>query len=653
MIPEDAPGIRKYAHLFAPTKIGTLTASNAVKYAACSVSNFNHRDGSISRREMGRMEVICRTGAGMITNQGAYPDADGMGKAYDRQLSIADDRFIAGFAEIADMIHAHDAIAIQQILHGGRYGGIDSDHCLQAADVPQTLRHFRTPRMMTKEQIRECIQDHVLAARRALQAGFDGVEVTAFMGYLLANFLSSFTNTRSDEYGGSVQNRARFMVELVQAIKDEIQEKIFWIRLNGEELMDDQGGSTHEECIEFMRIAEAAGVDGISIVVGWHESRHGALARDLPSDQWLYLAERARSAVGVPLAFGPRFGDPIRANEALGKGTMDFWEVCRPFLADPDLLRKAAEDRVEQVRPCMGGLMCLSRMFRNLPYVCAVNPRLGHEYDPAYAVEPVAIPKKVLVIGGGPAGMECALTAARRGHDVTLMEKHKALGGQMRTAALEIESGGQAFSDLTASYEHQLAAAGVRVLLGEEATPKTVRALGVDVAVVATGARFERCTIPGADLPYVVYGDWTDPESIPAGQRVVVLSAERAGLVLAEHLAEAGRDVTIVGTGKVGPDVIPTFKWRHASWIEEHDLEVVTHAQVERIGSDGVHVVVEGTKRAIPADTVVVAGPRASVNELVRTLEFSVDELHVVGDAVLPRAVANAVHEGFRVGASI
>lgn len=650
MIRENAPGIRKYPHLFAPTKIGTLTARNAVKYAACSVSNFNHPDGSISRREMGRMEVICRTGAGMITNQGAYPDADGMGKAYDRQLSIASDRFIEGFAAIADLIHAEGAIAIQQILHGGRYGGIDSDHCLQAADVPQTLRHFRTPRMMTKAQIGECIQDHVQAARRALTAGFDGVEVTAFMGYLLANFLSSFTNTRSDEYGGSVTNRARFMVELVQAIKDEIQEKIFWVRLNGEELMDEQGGSTPDECIEFMRIAEEAGVDGISIVVGWHESRHGALARDLPSDQWLHLAERAKAAVGVPLAFGPRFGDPVRADEELGKGTMDFWEVCRPFLADPDLLNKAAEDQVEHVRPCMGGLMCLSRMFRNLPYVCSVNPRLGHEYDPAYAVEPVEVPKQVLVIGGGPAGMECALTAARRGHDVTLMEKHKALGGQMRIAALEIESGGQAFTDLTESYEHQLAAAGVEIRLGVEATPKSVRALGPDVAVVATGARFQPCRVPGADLPHVVYGDWTDPEKIPAGQRVVVLSSERAGLVLAEHLAVAGRDVTIVGTAKVGPDVIPTFKWRHASWIEEHGLEVVSHATVERIGADTVHLTVDGAPRVLPADTVVVAGPRTSVNDLVRTLEFSVDELHVVGDAVLPRAVSNAVHEGFRIG---
>lgn len=653
MIRQDMPGVAKFAHLFAPTRIGGLTAKNAVKYAACSVSNFNNPDGSITEREMGRMEVIAKTGAGMITNQGAYPDEAGMGKAYARQLSIAHDRYIDGFARVADLIHRHDAIAIQQILHGGRYGGFDADHCLQSSDRPQTLRHFRPPRKMTKQEIQECIRDHALAARRALKAGFDGVEVTAFMGYLLANFLSSFTNDRTDEYGGSVQNRARFMVELIEAIKEEIQGKILWIRLNGAELLDDQGGSTPEECLEFMRLAEMAGVDGISIVVGWHESAQGALARDLPSDQWLYLAERAKANVNVPIAFGPRYGDPAMANEALGAGKMDFWEVCRPFLADPLLLHKVAENRTEEVRPCIGGLMCLSRMFRNLPYICAVNPRLGHEYDPAYAQTKAEIAKRVVVIGGGPAGMECALTAARRGHEVTLFEKGDALGGQTRIASLEIEEGSKAFKKLVASHVKQLEAAGVKVELNTEVTPQLVRKLSPDVAVVATGAEFAPSRIPGADLPLVTYGDWTLPERIPEGRKVVVLSAERAALVLAEHLAAGGREVTIVADGKVGADVIPTFKWRHAAWMREHGLEVITGAAVERITENGVHIVQGDKPRVLPADHVVIAGPRRPVNELIRELEFSVDELYSVGDAVLPRSLASAFHEGFRVGNAI
>ncbi|MHC5011831.1 MAG: FAD-dependent oxidoreductase, partial [Planctomycetota bacterium] len=364
-------------------------------------------------------------------------------------------------------------------------------------------------------------------------------------------------------------------------------------------------------------------------------------------------AERAKGAVDVPIAFGPRYGDPVRADQALGEGTFDFWEVCRPFLADPELLHKTAENRVKEIRPCIGGLMCLSRMFRNLPYVCAVNPRLGHEYDPAYTVEPAPASKRVLVIGGGPGGMECALTAARRGHEVTLVEKSGSLGGQMRIAALEIEEGGKAFRDLILSYQRQMEAAGVHVEVRMQVTPEFVRRRKPDVAVVATGATFERPAVPGADLPHVLFGDWTLPEQIPGAQRVVVLSAERAGLVLAEHLAEAGHEVVVVGDGKVASDVIPTFKWRHASWIEEHGLRILRDTHVESINDKGVHVRCGEEERLLPCDCVVVAGPRRSVNHLLRELEFSVDELHVLGDAVLPRAVANAVHEGFRVGNAI
>ena len=254
---EVSPGIAKYPNIFSAVQVGSLTSRNRVKYAACSVSNFNARDGSITDREYARVEVIARTGAGMITNQGAYPDPEGAGKAYYRQLSIADDKFIPGFRKVAEMIHGAGAIAIQQILHAGRYGGIDLDHCVQPSDVPQTLRHFRSPRQISREEISRSIHEHCEASRRAVEAGFDGVEITAFMGYLLANFLSPFTNRRTDEYGGSLENRGRFMVELLTSIRERIgKDKLLIIRLNGDELMDEHGGNSPAECIEFMKMAE-------------------------------------------------------------------------------------------------------------------------------------------------------------------------------------------------------------------------------------------------------------------------------------------------------------------------------------------------------------------------------------------------------------
>ncbi|MBT4938597.1 MAG: NADH oxidase, partial [Rhodospirillaceae bacterium] len=230
--------------LFEETTFGKYKITNRVKYGACCVSNFNNTDGSITPRELARTKVIAETGCGIITNQGAYPDPLGEGKAYYTQIALYDEKFIPQFETIAQYIHDNNALAIQQILHAGRYGGIDLGYCVQPSVVPQTLPHFRPPREMTKEDIRECIAHHAHSSALAIRAGFDGVEITSFMGYLLANFLSSFTNQRTDEYGGSVENRARFLVELIDGIKQEIGDHPLAIRLNGAELMDQWGGNT-------------------------------------------------------------------------------------------------------------------------------------------------------------------------------------------------------------------------------------------------------------------------------------------------------------------------------------------------------------------------------------------------------------------------
>ena len=645
-------GREKFPHIFSKGRFGKFETKNRVKYAACCISNFNNPDGSYAEREYARDEVISDMGCGILTNQGAYPDKRGEGKGYTTQICINDDRFIPGLARVAEMFHRDGAITIQQILHAGRYGGIDLDYCLQASDTPQTLRHFRPARAITKDEIQESIQDHADAAVRSMKAGFEGVEITSFLGYLLSTFLSGFVNKRTDEYGGSLENRGRFMVETIQAIKKAIgKDKLLCIRLNGTELMDDFGGSKEEECIEFMKMAEDAGADMISMVIGWHESRSGALGRDIPLEGWLYLAESAQKQINVPLAFGPRLADPVLAEKALAAGVIDFWEVCRPFLADPMLLRKMEEDRVEEIRPCIGCMMCLAKLFANQPYICTVSPVLGHEMEPEYHVVPAVRTKKVMVIGGGPAGMECAVTASRRGHEVSIFEKKDRLGGQVISASREIKGGGD-LKRLITYYESEIQRQGIKVNFGVEVDKGTFGKEKPDVIVVATGAEIMKPDIPGVDRENVISAWDVLERDTPTADRVAVIGGGKVGLILAEHLAAGGKEVWIIEPRKrVDYDVSSTFKWRHAAWVKEFGINVLNLTQWLEVTDKGLLIRDEkNNQRLLEAETIILAGPRFSIQELSASLEYIGDEIYMVGDAVKPRSIHNAVHEGYKLG---
>ncbi|OIP09484.1 MAG: NADH oxidase [Betaproteobacteria bacterium CG2_30_68_42] len=650
------PGEAKLKHLFQPGRLGRFETKNRIKYGACCVSNYNTRDGFITERELARMRVIARTGCGMITNQGAYPDPLGEGKAYFRQVAIYDDKFLPQFEEIARYIHDAGAVAIQQILHAGRYGGIDLGYCVQPSVVPQTLPHFRPPREMTKEQIRECVRQHAEAARRAVHAGFDGTEVTSFMGYLLASFNSRFTNRRSDEYGGGIENRGRFMRELIDAIKQATPDNPLVVRLNGAELMDRWGGNTEDECFELMGQAVAAGIDMISVTVGWQEAPESSIGRDIPPGYWNHLSERAKKTFPDTLiTFGNRLPDPRMANDCIRDGVFDFWEVCRPLLADPDLVHKAAEDRLDEVRRCVGSLNCLSRLFRDLPYTCTMNPALGHEVEPEYHVTPAAVKKKVMVIGAGPAGMECAITCAKRGHQVTVFERSQRIGGNLLAYANNDLARPDDLLSIISHYEVMAGKLGVEIRLNTEVHAKFMRSIlhQYDAAVIAGGARIDHECMQAVegherllDALDVAHG-----RAVP-GRRVVVIGAGKIGLTLAEKLRSGGAEVTVVERERrIAGDVKPSFKWRHASWVEELGVRCLTSSRITRIAAEGASVVDDkGVETFVPADSVILAAPRKPNHELFHEFEWMIDELHGAGDALIPRGLEQAIADGFRLG---
>ena len=646
-------------HLFKPGRLGRYPTRNMIKYGACCVSNYNTRDGFITPRELARVRVIAGTGCGIITNQGAYPDPKGEGKSYFRQVALYDDKFLPQFETIARYIHDAGGVAIQQILHAGRYGGIDLGYCVQPSVVPQTLPHFRPPREMSKDYIRRCIGEHADAAKRAVKAGFDGVEVTSFMGYLLASFNSKFTNQRTDEYGGPVENRGRFMRELIDAVKQALPEHPLVVRLSGAELMDQWGGNSEDECFELMKQAADAGVDMISVTVGWQEAPESSIGRDIAPGHWNYLAQRAKQTCpNTLIAFGNRLPSPIMADECIARGEFDVWEVCRPLLADPEMIHKAAEGRLDEVRQCIGSLNCLSRLFRDLPYSCTMNPALGHEVEPEYAITPAAVKKKIMVIGAGPAGMEYAITAAKRGHAVTVYEKGERIGGNLYAYASRDLARPDDLMSVVRHYEVMAKKLGVEMKFNTEANAKFMRSVlhQYDVCIVASGARIDMDAYAGIegrerllDALDVAHG------RKQAGKRVVIIGGGKIGLVLGESLRKAGAEVVIVERDKrIGGDVMPTFKWRHTTWVEELGIAVHTSSRLKRVTAEGALIVdAKGKETLLLADSVIAAGPRKANQELFAEFEWMVDELHGCGDALMPRGIDAAIHEGYRLGVRI
>ena len=653
------PGEQKLKHLFQPGQFGKFKTKNMVKYGACCVSNYNTRDGYITPRELARTRVIAGTGCGIITNQGAYPDPLGEGKAYFRQVALFDDRFLPQFETIAGYIRDAGAVAIQQILHAGRYGGIDLGYCIQPSVVPQTLPHFRPPREVNKDQIRAIVNQHAEAAKRAIRAGFDGTEVTSFMGYLLANFNSRFTNQRTDEYGGSVENRGRFMRELIDAIKQATPDNPLIIRLNGAELMDRWGGNSEDECFELMQQAVDCGIDMISVTVGWQEAPESSIGRDVAPGHWNYLAAKAKKLFpNTLITFGNRLPDPVAANQCIADGVFDYWEVCRPLLADPELIHKAAEDRLDEVRRCIGSLNCLSRLFRDLPYTCTMNPTLGHEVEPEYQITPAAVKKKVMVIGAGPAGMEAAITARKRGHEVTVFEKTDRIGGNLRAYAENDLARPDDLLSVVRHYEVMAAKLGIEMRFNTEANAKFMRSIlhQYDVCLVAAGARTDMKAyrhIQGCEL--LVDALDVAQGRVKAAKRLVMIGGGKIGLTLSESLTKAGHEVVIVEEEKrIAGDVIPSFKWRHSAWVEELEIRTLTSSHLVGVTAEGATVKdAKGVETFIPTDMVVVSGPRLANHDLFQEFQWMIDELHGAGDAVIARGMDAAIHEGYRMGVRI
>ena len=643
--------MKYYPHIFSKGRIGSLIIKNRIKYAATE-TNFNSINGYVTNKEVAYMEAQAKGGAGIVTTQGAYPDIKAEGKGFKGMMSISDDKFIPGLARISEVIKQNGAVSCFQILHCGREGGVELDYCLMPTVVPQKLSYFKQPREISKKQIIESIRDHVKAARRAVDAGYDMIELSGIVGYLISTFISRYTNKRQDEYNGSIRDRCRVMIEIIQGIKAEVGNSIpVGIRLCGLELLDDRGGNTVEESLESFRIAEEAGADYVSVTIGWHESSQSVITRDVPMGHWLYVAEMVKKAVNIPVMMAFRQFLPEIPEKAIVEGKIDFWEACRPMIADPEIPRKSEEGRTDEIIPCIACNVCFSRLYYHQPIMCSVRPTLGHEGEEDwgyYGFPPINDRKNIIVVGGGPAGLQFASTAAKKGHKVILYEKNNMLGGNMLLAS-RVDHGAIELLRPVKYLESECHRQKVEINLDIECTPQLLAEKNADIIVIAAGSRIKR-------YPLLESGILLSPEDIIVkgvlpGKRVTIVGGEGVGLGIAVFLSINGDyDITIIEErNKLGRDVNPFYLWQYIQLLKKKKVVIMMNSQINGMEGSLLSIGFLNKQKTIEVDSIIVTYRQPAVDWKI-ALEDTKEKVYLIGDAKKPRRLNNAIHDGYRLG---
>ncbi|MBE7324758.1 FAD-dependent oxidoreductase [Nocardioides sp. Y6] len=628
-------------HLFRPGRIGTLEIPNRVVLPPM-LMGYGSEDGFVTERAKDYYAARARGGAGLVIVEASMPLPGG--KMFKTYFDISDDRYLPGLTELAGVIKDNGARAAIQLGDGGREVRRDLTGRAPMGPSPVAARKREVPIEMTLSDIRDAVRGFAEAAHRAQRAGFEGVEIHGAHVYLLSQFLSGFTNFRTDEYGGSVENRFRILVDIVKATKRLTGDDFpVWLRINGVEF-DTPNGVTLEESRAFARLAEEAGYDAISISAGSPHYEATMHTLYTPPKFLVPVAAAIKEVVSFPVMVAGKL-TPEQGEDVLAAGEADFICIGRALMADPDLPRKVRDGQPEDVRPCPCLLDCVNRgVLRDQPLVCMSNAALGRERE--YAIEPVAEPGHVVVVGAGPAGLEAALVAAQRGHRVTLLERDAELGGQ-----LVVSSRAPHKKDLTRLvdfYSTQLAKHGVEVVTGEEATASVVLERDPTAVVLATGESGCRTTSQGsvAQVDDLLTGE------VPDGASVVVLGADTRSCELADLLTEGRSNQVVVSTDgrKVAPMLTGIVRGTLLERLKEKGVDQRTHTRIGAITSRTIELVGSEGVETVPADLLVLSGASTVDAALLDELRQAVPRTYVVGDAVEKGEHIDAISEGARIG---
>jgi 2,4-dienoyl-CoA reductase-like NADH-dependent reductase (Old Yellow Enzyme family) len=665
-----------YPLLFEEGQIKNVTFKNRLVLPSMC-DNMSDRDGGVTDQKIAYFERRAAGGIGWINLGYAYITERGRGCTYF-QVGIYNDELIEGLRRLTDAVHAHGTRMGCQIAHAGRQS---THHYLHGSspEAPSPIPEGvlgELPDEMSIERIREVQDEYGQAARRAREAGFDLVELHGAHGYLLHSFTSPISNKRTDEYGGSFENRIRFLRETVRKVRAAVGDDYpIGYRISGSDFSDE--GLTIDDTVRIVQGLEEEGIDYVHVSGGSYESFHMMIApMSIGPGQLEPLAAEVKKNVSIPVLSVGRYNTPELANRVLKDGNADFISIARELLADPDFPNKARAGQGSSIRPCIACEQgCIDRWVSTLDITCIGNPESGRELLPGWQTPTVADNRRrVLVVGGGPAGLEAARVAALRGHTVTLWEADPVLGGQMMLAAKPPKC--DEFQRLLDWLIAEVHSQGVEIVTGKHAAQAEIEAFGADAVILATGARpFIPRHIPGWDLPNVV-----DPWSVlrgsaQVGDRVVIDGGDYIGVQTALLLAHQGKQVTLVAHGRseLFGDDLDEFAMDMVGKIRRPlilaDLEAAVRLRakrgVKRVTEQGVVIDTAGAfaphtgalrfgpvdEELVEADTVVLGVARRPSDELYERIVAS--QLFIVGDAAEPRTIEEAIAEGSAAARSI
>ncbi|QJR82215.1 NADPH-dependent 2,4-dienoyl-CoA reductase [Alteromonas pelagimontana] len=669
-----------YPHLFRPLDLGFTQLKNRVVMGSMHTGLEEVPDG---HKHMAAFYAErAKGGVGLIVTGGIGPNEEGSTHPMTRRLDS--DEAVMQHKEVTDAVHAADGKICMQILHTGRYAYNKSLVAPSAIQAP--INRF-VPKALTGEEIEKQIQDFVFAAKQAQRAGYDGVEIMGSEGYFLNQFIAKRTNHRDDSWGGDYDNRIRLPIEVVSRVRDAVGSHFILIyRLSMLDLVE--GGSSYDEVVKLGRAIEQAGATIINTGIGWHEARIPTIATKVPRAAFTWVTAKFRKALSIPVITSNRINMPDVAEEVLARGDADMVSMARPFLADPEFMRKAQEGRADEINTCIGcNQACLDHIFNGKLTSCLVNPRACHELE--LVVHPAATRKRIAVVGAGPAGLAAAVTAAQRGHAVTLFDSDKEIGGQFNIA--KQIPGKEEFYETLRYFARQLSLQKVTVKLNTPVTTAMLQDADFDHVIVATGIVPRMPPIKGIEHPKVMsYLDVLKFKK-PVGRKVAIIGAGGIGFDTAEYLShgeltpsldipvfmkEWGIDMTFSARAgvegmtaqpepssreiyllqrkstKVGAGLGKTTGWAHRAGLLKKGVQMLASVEYHQIDDDGLHVTVEGENRILAVDNVIICAGQEPMQSLTEGLSVPYNVIGGADEAVELDA-KRAIDQGTRLAASL